>query len=212
MRLEMRKIKLRLNYMKLNLKNFAFCGVLLGAALGLSACGEKQPDFKFIHFHAPPASVKTAAAKKRADVTARAEYKKRLIANGFSISHVGKWIQLDCSRALLFKTESANYRAHTDYMLSLVRAYMSTFSIEGLTVSVYGAPPKPAAFEQALTNECAINIANSINERQNNLPSAAAVGYGVNDPIALNTTAHGRNTNKRISIRFELEQSDLQLI
>ena len=72
--------------------------------------------------------------------------------------------------------------------------------------------PKPPAFEQALTNLCAINIVNSLNDRQHNLPAAVAFGYGVNDPVALNNTAHGRNTNKRITIRFELEQSDLQLI
>ena len=207
----MTKIKSGLKTMKLNLNTVRACGLMLAVAFALGGCEGKQPDFKFIDFHAPPEHVQSVASK-HVDFARRAEYKKYLRASGFKISHVGKWIQLDCPRSKLFKTESANYLPHTQARLNLLRAYMSTFSVVGLEVSVYGAPPELPAYEQALTNQCAIEIANTINTRRKNLGFVSATGFGVHNPIALNNTRKGRNTNKRVTIRFELEQADLALI
>jgi outer membrane protein OmpA-like peptidoglycan-associated protein len=208
---------------KLNI-SFALKGNNLGlktvivvvAALVLTACSE-QPDFKFVKFH-PPAHMHDSStstslkAAKKLRLSKRAYYKRKLQAQGFKVSRVGKWVQLDSPRSLLFKLESANYTPSAIYRLKLISHYMNTFDVSGLRVSVYGAPPKKPAYEQALTNRCAQVVASYLKSKQGNIRFSSALGYGVNDPIALNNTARGRAANKRVDIRFELQQADLVLI
>jgi outer membrane protein OmpA-like peptidoglycan-associated protein len=214
----MRLGKLNINYI-LKKMNLALSKTILlfvaFAAIALSGCSSDQPVFKFIKFHTPPSKAgKLSASKvdKSAQLARRSYYRKKLLAQGFKISKLGKWVQLDSPRALFFKNESANYVASAKYRLRLVNSYMSTFDVAGFRVSVYGAPPKTPAYEQALTNRCAQVIAASLNAKRGNVAFSEASGYGVNNPIALNNTASGRATNKRVNIRFELQQADLVLI
>jgi outer membrane protein OmpA-like peptidoglycan-associated protein len=177
-------------------------GAIAGAAAGAAIGGLVGEDVKSAIIGAGVGALAGAAVGAYMDRQERA-LREDLSDTGVGIKRVGDTIQLQMPSNITFDTGQAvvkpDFRPILDDVSSTLAEYESTvISIAGHTDSTGSTP-----FNQQLSENRAAGVRNYMVTRGIIPERVLTSGYGETVPIADNTTATGRQQNRRVEITLQ---------
>ncbi len=132
---------------------------------------------------------------------------------GFDVELNEKWVEIKLSSQVLFGSGHARLSNKAgpvlDQLVEVISKFKNPLRVEGFTDD---RPIKTAAFPSnwELSAARAASVVSHFTTRKIDPQRMAAVGYGEYRPIADNSTAVGRNKNRRILIMISTDASQLQ--
>lgn len=138
---------------------------------------------------------------------------ERLKEAGFDVNLNEKWVEINMSSQVLFGSGNARLSQKAvpvlDELVKVLADFKNPLRVEGFTDD---RPIRTAIFPSnwELSAARAASVVNHFTKRNIDPQRMAAVGYGEYRPIADNSTAIGRNENRRIVIMISTEASQLQ--
>ena len=132
---------------------------------------------------------------------------------GFEVRLDEKWVEISMSSQVLFGSGQAKLSQNAapvlDQLTGVISDFKNPLRVEGFTDD---RPIKTVAFPSnwELSAARAASVVNHFTKQSIDPQRMAAVGYGEYRPIADNSTAVGRNENRRIVIMISTDASQLQ--
>ncbi len=138
---------------------------------------------------------------------------EKLEEAGFEVRLDEKWVEINMSSQVLFGSGEAKLSAKAapvlDQLVDVLAGFKNPLRVEGFTDD---RPIRTAVFPSnwELSAARAASVVNHFTKKNIDPRRMAAVGYGEYRPIADNSTAAGRNKNRRIVIMISTDASQLQ--
>jgi outer membrane protein OmpA-like peptidoglycan-associated protein len=130
----------------------------------------------------------------------QAEELRRALRSDVGVSNNGTNLVVVLSQDLLFATNSTQVSAQSQNDLLIVAQSLNNYP--NSTVNVIGHTDNvgSAAFNQDLSERRAMSVASVLRSGGVSPARIRAIGAGLNQPIASNSTAQGRQLNRRVEI------------
>lgn len=138
---------------------------------------------------------------------------EKLREAGFEVDLNEKWVEIKMSSQVLFGSGHARLSSKAapvlDQLVEVLSGFKNPLRVEGFTDDrPINTPAFPSNWE--LSAARAASVVSHFTNSKIDPQRMAAVGYGQYRPIADNTTAVGRNKNRRILIMISTDASQLQ--
>jgi outer membrane protein OmpA-like peptidoglycan-associated protein len=181
-------------------------GAGIGAAIGAVAGILSGPDARAHRKNALiAAGVGALAGGAVGQYMDRQEAKLRsqLQGTGVSVTRNGDTITLNMPGNITFRTDSADLNASFYTVLNSVSLVLKEYDKTILEVAGHTDNTGSDQYNQALSERRAQSVAQYLESHGVNSQRVATVGAGETHPIAPNTTAEGRQANRRVELSLE---------
>jgi outer membrane protein OmpA-like peptidoglycan-associated protein len=181
-------------------------GAGIGAAIGAVAGILTGPDSRAHRKNALiAAGVGALAGGAVGQYMDRQEAKLRaqLAGTGVSVTRNGDTITLNMPGNITFKTDSADVNGSFYEVLNSVSLVLKEYDKTILEVAGHTDNTGSAQYNQALSERRAGSVAQYLESHGVNAQRVMTVGAGETHPIAPNTTADGRQANRRVELSLE---------
>ena len=155
-------------------------------------CGKKDDYFK-----------KKVFNKKHADWfmdAQEAKLRKQLRGSGVSVERVGDNINLIMPGNITFSSGRAAIASDFYDVLNSVVVVLKEYDSTLVVVSGHTDSDGSEGFNQALSEQRARSVSNYLQSQGINSVRLDAVGFGESQPVATNSTAAGKELNRRVEI------------
>lgn len=179
----------------------AIWGALGGALLGAAISGSDHRKQRMLQL----AGIGAIAGGSVGNYMDRQEDKLRqqLRGSGVSVTREGNNIILNMPSNITFDVDSYSLKPQFDNTLDSVVLVLNEYKSTMVTVSGFTDSTGSQQYNQKLSQDRAISVADYLSKKGVAQQRLAAIGYGEAFPIASNTTASGRAQNRRVEIKLE---------
>lgn len=132
--------------------------------------------------------------------TQEAKLRKQLRGTGVSIQRDGDNINLIMPGNITFATNRRNLRSDFYDVLDSVALVVKEYNKTSIVVSGYTDSVGSHAYNQKLSEDRAISVADFLVSKKVKSVRIETVGFGEKNPIASNKTSEGRGLNRRVEI------------
>lgn len=129
-----------------------------------------------------------------------AELRRELQGSGVSVSRVGDRVVLNMPGNVTFHTDSADLQPQFFDVLDSVAKVLEEYESTVVEVDGHTDSTGTRAYNQALSERRASTVATYLHNRGILAERLIAAGYGPDQPVADNSTAAGRQRNRRVEI------------
>lgn len=131
-----------------------------------------------------------------------AELRRELQGTGVSVSRSGDQIYLNMPGDVTFATGSANISGQHYGTLNSVAKVLNKYNQTMVDISGHTDNVGAASYNYRLSQSRAASVANYLMSRNVNSARFNMQGFGMDQPIASNDTAAGRQANRRVTIQL----------
>lgn len=176
-------------------------GALGGALLGAATAGKKDRKKRMLQ----GAGIGAIAGGSVGYYMDKQEDKLRqqLQGTGVSVTRDGDNIVLNMPSNITFDTNSHNLKGRFHDTLNSVILVLNEYKSTMITVMGHTDSTGSEAYNQKLSQERALSVANYLSNKGVAQQRLAASGYGEAFPVAPNNTEQGRAQNRRVEIQLE---------
>lgn len=173
-------------------------GVLLAGAIvvAMGGCSSNAP-YNSGNYNAPQGQAQGSAN----DLDGQASrLREGVQGSGADVIRTSTTVQLSMPGALLFANDSSELSAQVKPVLTRVANTLADFPDTNILVDGYTDSTGSASYNRNLSLLRAQSVANALT--QNGIPYGRLhiVGHGESNPVASNSTAAGREKNRRVTI------------
>lgn len=126
----------------------------------------------------------------------------RLTGAGVQITRDGNAILLNMDRSITFDSGRSNVRANDFETLNAVAIVLEEYDKTVVDVMGHTDSDGSSEYNQKLSEDRARAVASYLSSQNVASSRLLAVGYGESQPIATNTTASGKQANRRVEIQI----------
>ncbi len=177
-------------------------GALAGAVVGMLTGGDARQHRKNALIGAGIGALAGGAAGNYMD-RQEAKLRAQLQGTGVSVTRKGNDITLNMPGNVTFQTNSADLRPDFFTVLNSVTLVLKEYDKTILEVAGHTDNTGTAQYNQVLSQRRADSVAQYLNSQGVNKQRIITVGAGETRPIAPNTTADGRQANRRVELTLE---------
>lgn len=131
-----------------------------------------------------------------------AKLRRELTDAGVQVTRTGDTIVLNMDQAVTFDTDSAAVRASSHRVLDAVAKVLAEYDKTVVDVMGHTDSDGSAGYNQALSERRARSVASYLSASGIEAQRLLVVGYGENRPVATNSTAAGKQANRRVEIQI----------
>jgi outer membrane protein OmpA-like peptidoglycan-associated protein len=131
-----------------------------------------------------------------------AKLRKKLQGTGVSVTREGDNIVLNMPGNITFDSGSAQIKPNFHEVLNSVSLVLQEYKKTYVDVAGHTDSTGSADFNQKLSEQRAMAVANYLAARKVHPDRFSVIGYGESQPIASNATASGREQNRRVEIEL----------
>src|SRR5262245_32428589 len=132
-----------------------------------------------------------------------AKLRQQLQGTGVSVTRNGNNITLNMPGNITFKTDSSDLRPDFFQVLNSVSLVLKEYDKTLLEVAGHTDSTGAAAYNQTLSEKRASTVAQYLQSRGVDQQRVITIGAGATRPIATNSTAEGRQANRRVELSLE---------
>jgi outer membrane protein OmpA-like peptidoglycan-associated protein len=129
--------------------------------------------------------------------------RQQLRGTGVSVTRQGDNIILNMPSNITFDFDSAQLKPQFDNTLNSVALVLNEYSSTLITIRGYTDSIGSAQYNQQLSEQRALSVAQYLAGQKVAQQRLAAVGFGESNPIASNATPEGRSENRRVELELE---------
>lgn len=131
-----------------------------------------------------------------------AKLRQELTGAGVQVTRVGDSIILNMDEAVTFDTDSASVRPSSYRVLDAVSKVLAEYDKTVVDVMGHTDSDGSADYNQALSERRARSVASYLSAGGIEARRLLVVGYGESRPVATNSTAAGKQANRRVEIQI----------
>jgi outer membrane protein OmpA-like peptidoglycan-associated protein len=132
-----------------------------------------------------------------------AALRQQLQGTGVSVQRVGNDIKLIMPGNITFATDSSDIKSNFFSVLNSVAIVLKKYTYTTVNVAGFTDNTGNANYNQQLSERRAASVATYLQSQGVSAGRFAVVGYGERYPIASNSTAQGREQNRRVEITLQ---------
>ena len=129
--------------------------------------------------------------------------RQQLQGSGVSVTRDGDNIILNMPSNITFDTDSYSLKSRFQNTLDSVVLVLNEYKSTVVTVTGHTDSTGSKEYNQKLSQQRAISVANYLGTKKVAQERLAAIGYGEAFPIASNATKEGRAQNRRVEVQLE---------
>jgi outer membrane protein OmpA-like peptidoglycan-associated protein len=177
-------------------------GALAGAAVGMLTGGDARQHRKNALIGAGIGALAGGAAGNYMD-RQEAKLRAQLQGTGVSVTRNGNDITLNMPGNVTFQTNSSDLRPEFYNVLNSVALVLKEYDKTILEVAGHTDNTGAAQYNQALSERRAASVGQYLQSQGVGTQRIMTVGAGETHPVAPNTTAEGRQANRRVELTLE---------
>ena len=132
-----------------------------------------------------------------------AKLRERLRGSGVQVRREGDTVHLVMPGNITFESSRYDIRSQFHSVLDSVTEVLNEFDKTAITVSGHTDSTGSSSFNQTLSEQRASSVKSYLQQRGVASGRVHAVGYGMRYPVASNSTAPGREQNRRVELKLE---------